>query len=414
LARWKFFRLIRGFNINVKSADILRIFSVAISDHKKKKKVIPEDIEKVEKKFKKGNKYMKISFPLMGFNVSGGIRIIINIANGLNRKGYSVCIIVPDYASVSPFELEDSIEKKIISTKGKGIWRKLFYYLILCFVSTQGCDVAFATGYKTPYCLFLSKLIHVSSVRLFYMVQGYEPLSHVQHSVKNKFIKNIFYIIAKFSFKVPMKKITVSSWIKDQIGDNSIKVINNGVDLNVFLPNKKNNDKTNRFVIGTVGRSAKYKGYDIFLKAISSINDKEIEVLVLSQDDLKLPNKIKGRIIKPNNDTQVVDFYHQCDIFVLSSFIEGFPLPPLEAMACGVPVVTTDCGGIRDFVNNSNSIIVPTGDVHSIASAVIMLKKDKNFREGLRERGLETAKKYSLEIMIERYCQYLNKAFEHE
>jgi len=37
-----------------------------------------------------------------------------------------------------------------------------------------------------------------------------------------------------------MKKIAVSSWIKDQIGDNSIKVINNGVDLNVFLPNKKN------------------------------------------------------------------------------------------------------------------------------------------------------------------------------
>jgi len=205
-----------------------------------------------------------------------------------------------------------------------------------------------------------------------------------------------------------MKKIAVSSWIKDQIGDNSIKVINNGVDLNVFLPNKKNNDKTNRFVIGTIGRSAKYKGYDIFLKAISSINSKDIELIVLSQEDLKLPNKIKARIIKPNNDTQVVDFYHQCDIFVFTSFIEGFGMPPLEAMACGVPVITTDCGGVRDFANNSNSIIVPTGDVHSIADAVTMLKKDKNLREDLRQQGLETAKKYSLKIMIERYCQYLN------
>lgn len=352
---------------------------------------------------------MKISFPLVGFNVSGGIRIIINIANGLARKGYSICIIVPDYAPVSPFELEDSVEIKVISTKGKGIWRKLFYYLILCFVSTQSSDVVFATGCKTSYCLFLSKLIHVSSVRLFSLIQGYEPLSHVQHLVKNKFIKNIFYIIAKFSYKVPMKKIAVSSWIKDQIGDNSIKVINNGVDLNVFLPNKKNNDKTNRFVIGTIGRLAKYKGYDIFLKAISSINSKDIELIVLSQEDLKLPNKIKARIIKPNNDTQVVDFYHQCDIFVFTSFVEGFGMPPLEAMACGVPVITTDCGGIRDFVNNSNSIIVPTGDVHSIANAVTMLKKDKNLRESLGQQGLKTVKKFSLEIMIEQYCQVLEQ-----
>jgi len=137
---------------------------------------------------------MRISFPLMGFNISGGIRIIINIANGLVGKGHSVSIIVPDYASVSPLELEDSIEIKVISTKGKGIWRNLFYYLILFFASTQSSDVVFATGYKTTYCLFLSKLIHLSSVRLFYLIQGYEPLSYVQHSDKNKFIK-IFFIL---------------------------------------------------------------------------------------------------------------------------------------------------------------------------------------------------------------------------
>jgi len=54
LARWKFFRLIRGFNIEVKSDDTLKIISVAISDHKKKKKVTLEDLQKVEKMFKKG------------------------------------------------------------------------------------------------------------------------------------------------------------------------------------------------------------------------------------------------------------------------------------------------------------------------------------------------------------------------
>lgn len=357
---------------------------------------------------------MRISFPLMGFNISGGIRIITNIANGLARKGHSVCIIVPDYASVSPFKLDTSIKIKVISTKGKGIRQKLFYYIILCFISTQDSDVVFATGYKTPFYIYLSKLIHISSVRLFYLIQGYEPLSHVQHSVRNKFIKNIFYIIARFSYKVPMKKIVVSSWIKDQIGDNSIKVINNGIDLNVFSPSNKNINKINKFIIGTIGSSVKWKGYDIFLEAVSSINSNEMEVLILSQDYLELPNNINTRIIKPTTDKQIVDFYRQCDIFVFTSFVEGFGLPPLEAMACGIPVITTDCGGIRDFANDSNAIIIPTDDAHSVANAIIMLKRDRNLRKSLRQNGLETVQKFSLEIMIEQYHKVLEKVTKHE
>jgi len=347
----------------------------------------------------------------MGFNVSGGIRIIINIANGLAKKGHSVSIIVPDYASISPFELESSIEIRIIPTKGKGVYRKFFYYIILCFISTKNSDVAIATGYKTPYYLFLSKIINISSIHLFYLIQHYEPLSHVQYLSKSKFIKSVLYIIAKFSYKVPMRKIAVSSWIKDQISDNSIKVINNGIDLSIFTPNKKNNNKKNKFIIGTIGRLAKWKGYDFFLDAISSLNSNKIEVLVLSQDDLKLPNGIKARIIKAANDKQIADFYRQCDIFVFTSFIEGFGLPPLEAMACGVPVITTDCGGIRDFANDSNAILVPAGDARSIANAVTMLKKDVNLRESLRQQGLETAEKFSLKIMIERYCQVLEQDY---
>jgi len=54
LARWKFFRLIKGFNIDVESDGLIKIISIAISDHKKKKKIILEDLQKVEIMFKKG------------------------------------------------------------------------------------------------------------------------------------------------------------------------------------------------------------------------------------------------------------------------------------------------------------------------------------------------------------------------
>ena len=68
---------------------------------------------------------MMINFPLMGFNVSGGIRIIINIANGLAQKGHSISFIVPDYATTPPYKLATDVDVKIVRTHGAGIWRIL-------------------------------------------------------------------------------------------------------------------------------------------------------------------------------------------------------------------------------------------------------------------------------------------------
>jgi glycosyltransferase involved in cell wall biosynthesis len=354
---------------------------------------------------------VKITFPLEGFNVSGGLRIITNVANGLARKGHSVRIVVPDYASSSHFRLDEGIELVVVSTQKFGRFKKIYYRLIICMHATHKSNVAFATGYKTPYYLLASKLACNWRVKLVYLIQGYEPLSHVLHSTNfNLLSKKILYAVAKLSYRLPLVKIAVSSWLKTQIDMESVAVVSNGVDLTVFCPAPFDSHKSDAFVVGIIGSRSPGKGYAVFLQAMEHIvtkNESGIRVLLASQSAIELPLGIQTELVRPVNDGEMVQFYRRCDVFVFASFVEGFGLPPLEAMACGVPVITTDCGGIGDFANDENSIVIPAGNAAALAVAILRIRNDKQLRNSLREHGLESSKKFSLSSMIDKYCQLI-------
>ena len=87
-------------------------------------------------------------------------------------------------------------------------------------------------------------------------------------------------------------------------------------------------------------------------------------------------------------DEELVDFYDRCSIFVLPSHHEGWGLPAVEAMACGAAVVTTDCGGTRDFAQNEvNALVVGAGDVEGLFQAIIRLVDDAGLRTRLATAG---------------------------
>ena len=119
-------------------------------------------------------------------------------------------------------------------------------------------------------------------------------------------------------------------------------------------------------MIGVIESDSAWKGYAPFLAALNALPESEkagIFVRIASRAEVGLPDGIESERLKPTGDAQMAEFYRGCDIFVFTSFIEGFGLPPLEAMACGVPVLTTDCGGIREYANDKNAMIVPPGNV---------------------------------------------------
>ncbi|MFQ6001145.1 MAG: glycosyltransferase family 4 protein, partial [Anaerolineae bacterium] len=86
--------------------------------------------------------------------------------------------------------------------------------------------------------------------------------------------------------------------------------------------------------------------------------------------------------------------YNLADLFVFPSLYEGFGLPPLEAMACGTPVVASDLSSLPEVVGDG-ALLVPPQEVEALAAAMEKALSDPSLWEELRRKGLERAKRFT-------------------
>jgi glycosyltransferase involved in cell wall biosynthesis len=167
-----------------------------------------------------------------------------------------------------------------------------------------------------------------------------------------------------------------------------IEVLGNGVDVSLFTPGVQNDNAT----ILYTGRLSWSKGLFDLVKAAKLIVNQQ------PGTSFKLAGEgaLKSELIRMVGDMglsdkftflgnlgleQLIKCYQTATVFVLPSYYEGLPTSLLEAMACGLPVVTTNVGSIPEIVqNNLNGTIVPKGDPLAISEAVLNLLKNKQER----------------------------------
>jgi glycosyltransferase involved in cell wall biosynthesis len=100
------------------------------------------------------------------------------------------------------------------------------------------------------------------------------------------------------------------------------------------------------------------------------------------------------------------DYYLTCDIYVTSSLHEGFCIPLIEAMACGKPVVGTNCTAIPETIGDAGLTFEPE-NVEDLANKIILLLKDQGLRDELAKKSIKRAEKYTLEKYHENIINYL-------
>jgi glycosyltransferase involved in cell wall biosynthesis len=107
--------------------------------------------------------------------------------------------------------------------------------------------------------------------------------------------------------------------------------------------------------------------------------------------------------------------YSVADIFVMPTLAEAFGLVALEAMACGVPVVASDVGGIPDFVRpQQTGLLVKPGDAGGLRQAIALLLGDPGLRERLSRAGRAVAvEEFSLATQAGRYIQLYSELIEN-
>lgn len=109
-------------------------------------------------------------------------------------------------------------------------------------------------------------------------------------------------------------------------------------------------------------------------------------------EKLKLSNKVK--ILGYVDESNLVALYNGAEMFVYPSLMEGFGLPPLEAMACRTPVAASNATSIPEIVGDA-ALLFNGKDVEQMAEKIYTLLIDENLKSKLRKKGLEHVKKYS-------------------
>ena len=194
--------------------------------------------------------------------------------------------------------------------------------------------------------------------------------------------------------------------------DRDIDIIPNGVDTGLFKMGEKR--IKNGMNLLFVGRLNEIKGLNYLLAALSKIESDKIELWLVGDGpekrnlekitaDLNIQDKVKffGVIIEREELRRI---YQSADVFVLPSLSEGMSNTILEAMACGLPIITTGTGGTRELIKN-NGFIVPIKDPESIKNAIAQYLEDKKLKVQHGRKSREIAEGLSWEKVAKKYSE---------
>lgn len=212
---------------------------------------------------------------------------------------------------------------------------------------------------------------------------------------------------------------------KDGFQAERIKRLPNFIDINLFSPAsadekealKKRLGLGGQRIVTFSGRFIECKGVAFLLRAWKDISAKIQDVRLALLGDGLLFSEMKSlaqemgisdSVFFYGHVSDIRDFLHATDVFVLPSLYEGMPNSLLEAMACGLPVVASRIGGVVDIVKNGeNGIITEPGDANSLASGIGKLLADKNLADTLAFNAHKTIREaYSLDNIAMKYIEF--------
>jgi len=363
---------------------------------------------------------MKLLIVLPHLRGGGAQRVAVNLINYLDRD-----IALNLFLINNDGFLIDYIEKdiKIIASKSKKT-RKAIYEL-RALIDKNRYDAVFTM--KDYLGLMLSVAVWLTKTRppIIYREVIHKSTSG-SFEINNKLKRKVWHYLERYVFNkvkiiiVPSEAMKQDLIINYAIDSNKIRVINNPVDINLIEAMADQAvdhpwfESSIPVVVG-MGRLTGQKGFRELINAFNLVNKKNINLrLVIIGDGEERPRLKK--LVDELQLNDVVDFLgsqenpykyiSKADIFVSSSFYEGFPNALLEAMACNTVVISTDClSGPAEIINHyQNGILVPVGNAEKMAAEIANLienpKLAGNFTAAAKKTVVE---KYAANVVAKKY-----------
>ena len=226
------------------------------------------------------------------------------------------------------------------------------------------------------------------------------------------------------------KIITISEGIKKSLvsyfglNESKIQTIYNPINVEeVVSLSEENvshpffNNKIARPVIIAIGRLTRPKNYPLLLQAFAEVSkQKPVSLIILGQGALRDELISLGKSLGIQDNISFIGFQKnpfswlkRSDLFILSSDWEGFGNVIIEAMACGIPVISTDCssGPSEIIQSGNNGLLVPTGSINDLSGAIVRLLTDMNLRKKIASQALLDLKRFDHRHIVGEYQKVL-------
>lgn len=364
-----------GFDINDGAMDAILVSNVEIKQEIQNVKDFFRLMSQVQNSESHTKNKIKVLYFLNSIVRAGVEEHVLRLIEGLDKEKIEpVLACPPQLIELMKFDLQ-KLQIKIYPVFISR-WRHLKeIWNFIKILNREKPDIVhshlfFATRFAAP----LAKLFGVQKVI---------DTSHLREAWR-KGIKRA-YFIDRFFYRFVDKIIAVSNAVESylvtekKLPPEKITVIRNGIDIDKFKP-VFNNNPSDRFYIGVIGRLEPQKGHRYFFEAIKMLEDKlkNVKCLIIGDGKLRLTLEKMCHDLDISDKVEFLGFKNniqaviaRLDLLVLPSLYEGLPLVALEAGAMGKPIIVTNVDGSPEAViNGETGLVVPPRNSEAIKEAI--------------------------------------------
>jgi glycosyltransferase involved in cell wall biosynthesis len=362
------------------------------------------------------NNKSRIGIFVSSLQVGGAEKVATTLANEMATVGIGVDLIVMK----SGGELQESLDSRVRVVDLNTNRGRFSFFTLIRYILENRPDAVLSLLTVPNVLLGLTRLVPMRNRPLLVGSEHSFDSDIYRRNDRRLILFCIYYLMARIGYRMLHVTIAVSEGVKERMLDRELvkekklEVISNPINLrNITPPTGKRPPLGSCIQLLAVGRLDRLKDYGTMIRAIKLVKeelDVELNVLgegservgissLIQQLELEHDVKLRGNVM----DTSA--WYQGADVFVLSSLREGFPNVIIEALAHGIPVVSTDCqsGPKEILLEPEHGALVPVGDYQQLAAAIISTARKETDRGLLRSR----AEDFDSRLICSRYLRIL-------
>ncbi len=356
---------------------------------------------------------MKILLVIPSLNKGGAERAAIRLVKEFSRRHEVILFL---YRDIIEYPVPQNV--KLIVLKNKGI--DLFSKVRNTFIRIYSLKRILKKENPDIFISFLGNLQPI--------LTGEKVIVSIRNNPKHFSLQEKLQLHTIYRFPNVEKIVAVSRGIarilKKEFHLTNVDYIYNPIDLDEIKNVASEKINLDFPYILSVGRLHPQKNFLLLIKAFAKSklkNKYKLIILGEGSERHKLENLInhlglKNKILLPGKVDNPFPYMKKAKFFVMSSNYEGFPNVLLEALACGTPVISTNCPTGPDEIiqHKKNGLLVPVGDEKSLTRAMEELDEDEQLYNICKNNAIESVKKFDVKLIAKQWEKLFEEVLNND